>query len=44
MDVPSLDEFKARLDGALSMMKWEATLSIAMGLEPGGLQGPQPIL
>lgn len=44
MDAPSLDEFKARLDGTLSMMKWEAMLSTAMGLEPGGLQGPQPIL
>jgi len=34
VDAPSLEAFKARLDGALSnLVKWEVSLPIAGGLE-----------
>jgi len=38
VDIPPLEAFKARLDGALgSLIYWLATLSIAGGLELDGL-------
>ena len=41
MDVPSLEAFKARLDGALSNLVWrEVPLPIAGGLEIDDLKGP----
>jgi len=39
--VPSLEMFKARLDGALSTLGWwKMSLLMAGGLEPDDLQGP----
>ena len=41
VDAPSLEAFKARLDGALSnLVRWEVSLSAAGGLELDGLKGP----
>jgi len=41
VDAPSLEAFKARLDGALSSpVRGEVSLSIAGGLELGDLKGP----
>jgi len=41
VDAPSLETFKARLDGALSTLGWwKMSLLMAGGLEPDGLQGP----
>ena len=41
VDAPSLEAFKARLDGALSnLVGWEVSLSIAGGLELDDLKGP----
>ena len=46
VDAPSLEAFKARLDGALSdLVQWEVFLPIAWGLEPCDFRGPfQPKL
>jgi len=41
VDVPSMEAFKARLDGAVSsLVWWEASLPIAEGLEQDDLKGP----
>jgi len=41
VDVPYLEVFKARLDGALSnLVQWQMSLLMAGGMEPDGLQGP----
>ena len=38
VDAPSLEVFKARLDGALSnLVWWKLSLLMAGGLEPGDL-------
>ena len=40
MDAPSLEAFKARLDGALGSLSWYvATVPMAGGLEPDDLKG-----
>ena len=46
MAAPSVEVFKARLDGALnSLVWWKVSLPMAGGLEPDDLQGPfQPKL
>jgi len=45
VDAPSLEAFKARLDGALSnLVWWKVSLLMAGGLEPDDLEGPfQPL-
>ena len=41
VDAPSLEAFKARLDGALgSLVWWLASLPAAGGLERDGVKGP----
>jgi len=41
VDAPSLELFKARLDGALStLVWWKGSLPMAGGLEPDDLYGP----
>jgi len=41
VNAPSLEVFKARLDGALSsLVWWKMSLLMAGGVEPDDLQGP----